>query len=167
MGVGGSLAVSGAGGRTIWSWPEQRYFPRQEQIMAKVDWSKRFVVGHGSLDTQHQVLFGLLERAQAGLDGGPRPPDYRHLVLDLLKYVVEHFGYEYDLMHQHAYPDQEGHHADHQRLVAEVVAFKDLVFSDQDARTPLVAFLSGWVEHHIGEFDRDLANFLNERGVAV
>lgn len=135
--------------------------------MAKVDWSRRFVTDHAGMDGQHRILFDLLDKARAGLDPQTRPPDYQRLVLDLLKYVVEHFGYEYELMHRNAYPGLEAHHADHQRLTVQTVIFKDRVLKGEDARAPFVAFLDGWVELHIEGFDKGLANFLRKRGLAL
>jgi hemerythrin-like metal-binding protein len=134
--------------------------------MAPMDTPRDFATDHGGIDAQHRVLFALLRKAEAGI-GASHPPDYRALVLDLLKYVVEHFGYEYELMRRNGFPGTDAHHADHQRLTLHVVRFKDRVLNGEDASEALTAFLRGWVDEHIVGFDHGLARFLNERGVGV
>lgn len=134
--------------------------------MDPVIWTERYATHHPGIDAQHQALFRLLEQTRLGgesLNG----KNYRQIVLDLLKYVIEHFSYEYSLMREYGYPDQEQHHRYHQELTRQAVAFKEAVFADQDARVELLAFLTGWVQHHIGQDDIRLAEYLLQSDVVI
>lgn len=131
---------------------------RSASLQAVV-WSERFATRHAGIDGQHRMLFKLLERASAGL-GQPQRSNYRQIVLDLFKYIVEHFAYEHDLMRASAYPDRARHDADHQRLIAQALAFKDRILAGQNAEHEFAGFLTGWVEQHIGSKDAGLARHL-------
>jgi len=55
-------------------------------------WDQRFTVGHAGIDSQHRILIDLLDQVQAAGDD-----DFElsvSVVLDLAKYVIQHFGYE-------------------------------------------------------------------------
>lgn len=134
--------------------------------MDPVVWTERYATGHDGIDAQHQVLFRLLEQSRLGIDL-PKTKDYRQIVLDLLKYVIEHFSYEHGLMRQHGYPGQEQHHRYHQELTKQAVAFKNSIFAGKDARAELTGFLVGWIQHHIAEDDIRLAAYLKKSGVEL
>lgn len=127
--------------------------------MNPVVWGERYATGHVGIDDQHRILFKLLDRLRAGLES-PRPGDCHQIVLDLFKYVVEHFGFEADLIRASAYPDRDRHLADHARLIQQAQVFKALIFADHDARQEFAAFLVDWVEHHIASEDVHLARHL-------
>jgi hemerythrin-like metal-binding protein len=127
--------------------------------MSPVVWSTRYATGHGGIDDQHRVLFKLLDKVRAGLEA-PHHGGCRQIVLDLFKYVVEHFGYEADLIEASSYPDRARHLAEHAGLIRQAQAFKAQIFADQDARLEFASFLAGWVEHHIASEDVNLAKHL-------
>lgn len=149
-----------------WRHPDDSVGCPRSTWMEPVIWTQRFATGHAGIDAQHQVLFRLLDRAQAGI-GSPKAKDYRQIVLDLLKYIIEHFSYEYQLMREFGYPEQEQHHRYHQELTRQAVAFKEAIFAGQDAREPLAGFLVGWIQHHIAADDIRLADYLAKHGVAL
>jgi len=132
--------------------------------MDAAHWTQRYVTGHAGIDAQHQVLFTLVERVRRDLAG---PGDHRQVVLDLMKYVVEHFNYELSLMRQHGYEDFGVHHAGHQRFIHDVVLLKQAVFANEPAPVSMETFLQSWIEHHIDDDDRRLAEFLGNSGIGL
>lgn len=127
--------------------------------MNAIVWTEQFATHHVGIDEQHRILFRLLDKARLGI-ATPQQANYRQIVLDLFKYVVEHFGYENDLMRNSAYPGHARHLAEHNRLVQLAMIFKERIFAGQEAKQDLAEFLSGWVLHHIASEDRLLADHL-------
>ena len=124
-------------------------------------WSQRYITGHAGIDAQHRVLFALLARVRREV---AQTGDHRQVVLDLMKYVVEHFNYELSLMRQSGYEQVMEHHDSHQRLLGEVLALKQIIFSRGTDHVALEAFIGGWIQRHIGDDDRRLAEFLIDHG---
>jgi hemerythrin-like metal-binding protein len=101
------------------------------------------------------MLLHLAEQVQA-----QGVADDQQTVLDLIKYVVEHFGFEYLLMQQTSYPGIEDHHAKHQALCSRVVALKERIFAGEDVHAELGDLIDHWLRQHIQTADRLLADYL-------
>jgi hemerythrin-like metal-binding protein len=128
-------------------------------------WDPSFATGFAEIDRQHRILFGLIDQVEAAgardFDGGVQ------VVLDLVKYVIEHFAYEEEQMERHGYPGRAAHLLAHESLVSEVSAFRDQLTTGDLDLTRLHRFLDGWIKHHIGGEDVRLGRFLNERQVVA
>jgi hemerythrin-like metal-binding protein len=124
-------------------------------------WDPSFATGHDGIDFQHRILFGLIDKVQTA--SGDDFADGVQVVLDLVKYVIEHFAYEQELMERLAYPAREAHLRAHAELIAQVQTFRDQVVSGDLSLPRLHAFLDGWIQHHIGGEDIRLGAFLHGR----
>lgn len=128
-----------------------------------IAWSDRFRVGHPEIDRQHQVLFGIIERAKRVVEGGGEGVDSAGVVADLVKYVVQHFRYEEELMSAAAYPRTADHRAAHEAITRKVLHFRERHVGGAESVEAFADFLTAWVAHHIGDHDRRLASFLAAR----
>jgi hemerythrin-like metal-binding protein len=136
-------------------------------VEAAMPWDPSFTVGHQQIDSQHMVLFRMLDRiADLAKAGDQAYDDYVQIVLDLIKYVIEHFAYERSLMEANAYPRMAEHLARHQALTEQVMAFKERILAGEDASAELGSFVDGWLRHHIAGDDVLLGRYLAERGAA-
>lgn len=125
-------------------------------------WNDQYATGHAEIDRQHRVLFGLIDQVNAA-----HSDDYGdgvQTVLDLIKYVIQHFGYEDDLMVQSAYPDMGAHRDAHIALNRSVTRFREGLLEGTLNNAELRSFLDQWLQHHIGESDKRLALFLAGKG---
>jgi hemerythrin-like metal-binding protein len=125
-------------------------------------WDERPETGHAEIDSQHRVIFALIDRVEEV----ERSPDIRksvQVVLDLVKYVVQHFGSEEELMTLHAYPGRDEHRRSHAQLSAHVVKLRQDIAAGNFDAAELRLFLDGWINSHIGNEDRHLAAFLAGR----
>ncbi|MFO0582014.1 MAG: bacteriohemerythrin [Anaeromyxobacter sp.] len=130
-------------------------------------WTPAIAVGHHDIDTQHQELF---RRLGALLDAVKtnRTGEIGRLFDFLGTYCVDHFGMEQTLMEQTGYPDYPMHKAAHTRFIK---TYQDLQasFGAQGVTSDLTQKLRGWIGDwlwaHIGQTDRKLAGFLQQRGI--
>lgn len=124
-------------------------------------WDERYRTGHPEIDRQHRVLFDLIDRVRA--EGEDPFGEGVQVVLDLIKYVVQHLGYEEELMHRLAYPEAAGHLQAHRDLTRQVMEMRDGIIGGHLDTGRLQDFLEAWLVHHIGDTDRCLAAFLAGR----
>jgi hemerythrin len=129
------------------------------ELPSEMSWNERPETGHAEIDRQHRVIFDLIDRAEEV----ERSPDIRkgvQVILDLIKYVVQHFGSEEELMAHCAYPGRDEHRRSHAQLSTHVVKFRASIAAGKFDAAELRLFLDGWVNSHIGDEDRRLAAFL-------
>ena len=130
----------------------------------KITWKSEYDVGVPAIDEQHKRLFGLL-------DNLARPDqEIRHtdLMLELGRYIAEHFAYEESLMRKHSYPRLAEHVAQHQELAAQYRSMTDGGGTSDPkavARTRMVVY--AWFTRHIlgDRMDKELGTFLQRIGV--
>lgn len=69
-------------------------------------------------------------------------------------------------MNQYLFPGREEHHADHQRILAQILQSSHRVqHGEQMQMRPLLCFLRESYTEHIESMDREYGPWLNERGV--
>ncbi len=105
-------------------------------------------------DTQHQVLFELLD--QVAEEGSAVE------ILGRLKYYAEnHFALEEEYMLQLDYPGRDAHVRAHDRFREELAEISmDASTHDAVARQIISTFLREWLTRHIFTIDKELEAFL-------
>ena len=105
-------------------------------------------------DTQHQVLFELIERIKET----PFDPD---ILIRLKLYAEHHFVLEEAYMRQLNYPHAEAHFDAHERFREELEAMleTDPTIS-QALQTSLSDFLYQWLKLHVLGIDKELEDFV-------
>jgi hemerythrin-like metal-binding protein len=133
-----------------------------------VDYSADLGIGHETLDSQHQLLFGLIADLQHEIEAAPGKPVSTDILQRLFMYVVVHFSTEDRLMMESDYPDIAAHRAEHEAVVANLKRLEaDCQAGVPSAPQDTMRFLKAWVEGHIPNADRRLAQHLSkERGSA-
>jgi hemerythrin len=126
-------------------------------------WNPSYVVGHPTIDEQHQELFA---RADALLDAmrEGRASQEVQTILDFLgSYVVEHFGTEERLMVAARYPAAAQHKALHEEFVRRYQENVE-AYRAKGATSMVVLdlrdMLRGWLVSHVCSADVSMATFL-------
>jgi hemerythrin-like metal-binding protein len=120
--------------------------------MAVIRWSSAMSVGVAALDRDHQVLVDLIRRiADAREEDGAVGPLLAEVLAELVAYTMYHFDREEHVMAACGYPELEAHREEHYVLTREVADLqRRLGKGDPDlGRDELLAFLTGWLNHHI------------------
>jgi hemerythrin len=125
-------------------------------------YSEDYRLGHPTLDSQHQLLFGLsgdLERAIEANHGRDALAD---LLQRLFAYVIVHFTTEDRLMMESGYPDAEAHRAEHRSLMATLQRLEtDCQAGVPSAPSDVLRFMTAWALGHIRETDLALVHHLS------
>ena len=131
-----------------------------------IQWGPGLYTGIAIIDEDHKKLVDMLNKLNAAMKEGKGKEILASLLHDLVQYTVKHFGHEEQLMTQHKYADSVRHIAEHKKLVAEVVAFKEKLESGTAMISiDLLKFLRDWLGTHILLSDKKLGDALAADGV--
>ena len=112
----------------------------------------RLVLGLAGIDSEHRTQLELAT-AIAEQPGGGEALRATSLIDELI---------EGELMRRHAYPHSAVHFVEHARQVVELERWREASPSAPEARKVISS-----MEQHIATMDRDLARYLEARGVAA
>ena len=134
--------------------------------MALLTWNKTYSVGVQALDSQHTVLFGLLNDLHAAMMKGQAQSLTGPLLRKLADYTRSHFAAEEQMMASARYPGLTEHRAKHRDLIRQVEEFSGRFEKGEIAlNLHLMNFLRDWLMNHIQKTDREYGPWLNEHGV--
>ena len=131
-----------------------------------ITWEHTFFTGVSIIDDDHKKLVNMLNKLNDAMRQGKSKEIQASLLNDLVQYTVKHFANEEQLMEQHKYADSSHHIAQHKKLVADVLAFKEK-FDTGTAMisVDLMKFLRDWLATHIMKTDMKLGSALVAAGV--
>ena len=105
-------------------------------------------------DSQHQVLFELIEQIKAV----PFDPE---IITRLRHYAENHFYLEEIYMEKLDYPEFEAHRKAHNRFREEIEALAEIeADSSVDIQIALSDFLYKWLKMHVLGIDKRLEDFV-------
>lgn len=125
-----------------------------------IDWNNELSIGIKEIDAQHKTLVDLLNKMHEAI----REKHASEVVLDILDelilYTQTHFATEEALMGILGYEQSEAHKHNHQKLVDQVLDFKNRVVNEHGSvNFTLMHFLKQWLIHHIMEDDKAFGEF--------
>lgn len=134
--------------------------------MALLTWSSKYSVGVQSLDSQHTVLFGILNDLHAAMLKGEAQAITGTLLRKLADYTQNHFSAEERMMAAARYPGLEQHRALHRDLTRQVGEYIGRFERGEiSVNLQLLNFLRDWLTNHIQKADHEYGPWLNEHGV--
>lgn len=137
--------------------------------MAAIQWTQNMSVGIRSIDADHQILVGMVNRLDDAIKAA-RGNDSVNSILDaLLDYTTYHFGREEALMQACGYPDLDAHCHTHKVLRTQVAHIRDRHLCNPETihDREVLAFLKNWLTSHIMGRDKLYAPFMTSRRDAV
>lgn len=130
-------------------------------------WSDDLSVGIQEIDEQHKELVVLLNRLHDAVAAHHGATVCSEILNELAEYTRVLFIAEESLMRILHYPEFEQHKAEHEALVAQVVALQQKLASGQATITfELLHFLKLWLTKHIAGSDRRYALYFLEKGMS-
>jgi hemerythrin len=135
--------------------------------MSVIDWTDKLSVGIESIDQQHKVLIGLINKLNHAMAGGEASIAISDILDELTNYTEYHFEYEESLLVEFDYPNYQKHHGSHRELITQLEGLKLNFESDISGAIGLeiMQFLQSWLTHHILKSDKAYSEFLTRKGV--
>jgi hemerythrin len=110
-------------------------------------------------DTQHQVLFKLLDQVGQQESGTA-------VLFKLRFYAESHFALEEIYMRKLAYPGRREHESAHNKFRGELTQMLQQAADDDPVGRQIIStFLTEWLTRHVFGIDKELECFLLESGV--
>ncbi len=133
--------------------------------MALMTWGPALQIGYGDIDVQHKRLVDLINALDDGVRSGHSRDVLADVLTELARYTQLHFAFEEKLMELYGLSDTEEHRAEHARLTADVMSFKrQFDDGEVDLSADLLHYLRDWLNFHILQTDRALAQALRANG---
>lgn len=134
--------------------------------MPIMNWDEAYSVGVERIDTEHRKLIDMINSAHDTAETENDTAALAGLVTDMIEYATIHFSTEAWLMKEHGFPGATEHMKAHQTFTDKVVTRDGTASIDWgNDPIPVFQFLADWLKHHIMETDKELGQFLNDRGV--
>lgn len=134
--------------------------------MALVTWDSKYSVGVKSLDSQHTVLFNLINELHAAMMKGQAQQVTGSLLNKLVDYTRNHFAAEESMMSLAQFSGLAQHKVKHKELLKQVDDFVvRFERGESTLNVQLLTFLRDWLTNHILREDHAYGPVMNAKGV--
>ena len=134
--------------------------------MPLMTWSSKFSVGVIALDSQHTLLFGILNELHDAMMKGQAQAMTGPLLRKLADYTRTHFTAEEGMMATARYPGLNEHRVKHRGLMKQVEEYVGRFDRGEiSLNIQLLNFLRDWLNNHILKEAHQYGPWLNEHGV--
>lgn len=133
--------------------------------MALLTWSSKYSVGVQSMDSQHTVLFGILNDLHAAMMKGEANKIAGAVLRKLLNYTKDHFTAEEAMMAAVGYNGLAQHRIKHRDLCKQVEEFAvRYERGETTLNIQLLNFLRDWLTNHIQREDQQYTPWAKTHG---
>jgi hemerythrin len=134
--------------------------------MKTLEWNESYSVGVKSLDEQHMNLLFLINKMRAMVTSPEQSPDMGNLLVELERYVREHFLTEEGLLEKYNYYGLDQQKKEHRFYEQKVLEYQLRIDKAEEIiLLDMIGFLVDWWTGHIQGTDSEYRFFLNNRGV--
>lgn len=121
---------------------------------------KIYFLGHDGVDKQHKVLFALFDRCKETIENN-NPATVEIVVRDLIKYAVEHFRYEEEMMMHMGYPKDKYEEHVVQHLLFKAKMLEIIKRVDNYRSAELAEYMRLWFLKHVLVTDQKFVDYYN------
>ena len=126
----------------------------------------RHSVGISSIDQQHRQMVALVNALNDAIAHNRRWEEVQQMLEELLRFTATHFAHEETLMRDYGFPQLKQHEAEHQALIAHATNLLRKITPNRPVRVAIAsAYLTDWAEHHILHSDKEVGQFLADKGM--
>jgi len=132
--------------------------------MALLTWDSKYSVGVQNMDTQHNVLFDMLNDLHTAMMKGQTQNVVGGLLNKLVSYTRGHFAAEEAMMAAANYPGLAQHKIKHRNLTQQVEEFAARYQKGETTvNIQLLNFLRDWLTTHIQKEDHEYGPWVNKQ----
>jgi hemerythrin-like metal-binding protein len=134
--------------------------------MALMTWDQKYSVGVKAIDSQHSVLFGLINDLHGAMLKGEGKSMTGQLLEKLADYTQTHFVAEEKMMEAASYPGLAQHRVKHRELIKKLEGYSArFKRGESTLNLHLMNFLRDWLTNHILEVDHEYSPCMKSRGI--
>jgi hemerythrin len=129
-------------------------------------WDQSLCIGDVDIDSQHVILFALMNQLDIDIDGDKSHTSVDYILRAMAYYVDFHFRYEETMLAQQKYPGLEDHKIAHMKFVLDLIKMKkeaNQAESKLEVALKLRNWGTTWLVDHILNEDTAYAKYFAER----
>lgn len=135
-------------------------------MMELLSWKKEYSMGIPKIDEQHKELINLINILSNAYNQKRETPALDYATQKLLEYTLFHFATEELFFQTYQYDEAEEHKKEHAFFIKKISRFKkDFDESKVNLTQEMIAFLNGWITHHIMNVDQKYREFFDKAGI--
>lgn len=119
-------------------------------------WDERYSVGIETIDQQHEMFFGLINKLETLAESDSFREELPRLLNEIVEYASLHFRTEEKIMEAIGYDDLASHKEKHEVIKQDIYhECKRLAEKEATAMDViwLYNYMNNWIKHHILEVD--------------
>ncbi len=131
--------------------------------MKFVEWCGLFLIGHATIDRQHQELFKIANNLYKEVDGGFNKKLTIETLSQLIQYAQKHFRAEEGLAERFGFPEEilATHKKTHEKLVMDIFQLNDDIETGKvKSMYDIEKFITNWLVLHILIEDKKYRDYL-------
>ena len=133
--------------------------------MDYLEWNPSFSVGNPDMDSEHKVLFGIVNRLYENVEIEKDPRKLWGMITALIDYSQYHFADEEEILLKANYPGISIQQQEHSQFTSKIIEFRDQFSESHVEVTPeIFRFLKNWLTNHIKVQDKAYAAFIAAHG---
>jgi hemerythrin-like metal-binding protein len=134
--------------------------------MALIQWKDEYSVGINSIDQQHKIWIGLINKLHEAMGKGEGKKVLGDIYEEIVEYTKTHLKNEEVLFEKYGYSDTAAHKMVHSKLTNQVLD-KQKEFNEGKSviTMDVMNFLKSWLIDHIQNTDKKYSAFLISKGV--
>ena len=134
--------------------------------MAIIEWKDEYSVGIQSIDQQHKIWVGLINKLHDAMKKGEGKKALADIYKEIVEYTKTHLKNEEALFDKFGYTDTAAHKLIHSKLTEQVIEKqKDIEDGKTVITMDVMNFLKSWLIDHIQNTDKKYSAFLISKGV--
>ena len=134
--------------------------------MAVIEWSDKYSVGIKSIDEQHKIWVGLINKLHDAMKKGEAKNVMADILDEVAEYTKTHLSYEEGLFAKYNYPESETHKIIHEKFTQQVLDYQKQQHEGKNIiSVEMMDILSGWLTNHITKTDKKYTEFFNSKGL--
>ncbi|MGA7721868.1 MAG: bacteriohemerythrin [Ignavibacteriaceae bacterium] len=134
--------------------------------MAIIEWTNDYSVGIQSIDQQHKIWIGLINKLHDAMRKGEGKKILSDIFEEIVAYTKTHLKNEEALFDKYNYPDTAAHKIVHDKLTKQVIEQQQDIKNGKALITmEVMSFLKNWLIDHIQNTDKKYSAFLISKGV--
>jgi hemerythrin-like metal-binding protein len=134
--------------------------------MAIIEWNNEYSVGIPSIDQQHKIWIGLINKLHDAMRKGEGKKILSDIYEEIAAYTQTHLKTEEALFLKYNYPETASHKAIHDKLTKQVIEQQKEIKEGKAIITmEVMSFLKNWLIDHIQNTDKKYSAFLISKGV--
>lgn len=126
-------------------------------------WSKNLAIGLKDIDNQHKNFIGLINNAYLAHLKKDKTLMEENLN-ELMEFARIHFTTEENYFKKWNYPYAKEHMAEHEKIIIQILKFKDSFDIGKCDCEKFLIFLKDWLENHLKNHDFKYKDYFKEKG---